>query len=194
MTTRTFIWPSAITQNRTGTNTSNLRGQIGVCIWVGRVPALVNWWLYVSLRYRFFLWLISHDFLQEKSNEYQDQSKERNEKGGKNPTWLSPRNTEACYNLSPTLAKHCEDKNPKYHEGQQRDVAGNLAAHPPKNRATKGDINISTVTFFLCQLVIVVISITSKAMTKEYWAVPIKCVVLGPPLNFVCMDLQVLYQ
>jgi hypothetical protein len=31
-----------------------------------------------------------------------------------------------------SLAKHREDRNPKYHEDQQKDVARNLAAHPPE--------------------------------------------------------------
>jgi hypothetical protein len=30
-------------------------------------------------------------------------------------------------------AKHHEDRNPKYHEEQQNDVAEIVAAHPPKN-------------------------------------------------------------
>jgi hypothetical protein len=48
-------------------------------------------------------------------------------KRGKN---LSPRNGKACHRLH---AKRHGDRNPKYHEEQEKDVARILATYLPKN-------------------------------------------------------------
>jgi hypothetical protein len=52
-------------------------------------------------------------------------------KEGKNPTGLRHEGMPQHQHYPPP-AKHHQDKNPKYHEEQLKDVAGFLAAHPPK--------------------------------------------------------------
>jgi hypothetical protein len=51
------------------------------------------------------------------------------------PACLSPRNKDAYHSFVRHCphAKHHEDRNPKYHEEQQKDVTEILAAHRPKN-------------------------------------------------------------